>query len=548
MKKTITLLVVLSLIIAAGAIMAQASGDTVYCERCNQDISKDNWQVWNFESGNVAGGHYRLTDDFFSQTNTIRIPEDTIVCLDLNGHTYSSSGFRMFNIAGTFTIMDSKGGGMILSTGQASTYGGCALVQSSGTLKLYGGTIRYSAVPGVNVYAGGLIYIDGGRMDVYNGATVAGGIAQALSSTYAQGGNIAVHNDGVLKIYGGTIKDGLALKSSSKTGQGGNIYASNGGKVVIRGGVVEGGYSDSGGGNIFIAGGTLEMTGGIIRNGHALVSGGNIMANAGTDVANSVTISGGSITGGVAGGTYGAYSNDTFDRGTKGGGNIYERSPAGALNIAGGTIDGDIVLDYAKTFTLSGAPQIGLGNSGGLIFTDLSTKLVANAEGLTDGAEIYVQASRVFTTAFNDPDTAQKAIGFFKGAVRTSVSVTDANALQGTQGNEGYCPHCQQIVTWKNLNADATFSGHSYLSASLVRTSNLSVSNSWVLDLNGYTLHQENRRFIFNYNSADLSLTILDSWGGGRVQVQATQKAACSTFGKTALLNCLAVLCVWQRL
>lgn len=516
MKKHIILFTILALLITAGSFIVQASeNETIYCVRCNQDVSKDDWQEWDYQSGEVAGGHYKLTDDYFDQIDTVRIPEDTIVCLDLAGCTYSASNIRMFNIAGTFTVMDSKGGGTFLSTGENGKYGSFAVVQASGSFSLYGGTVRYSAVPGALGYSGGLFYIDGGRVNIYDG-TVAGGIVKATSSFNAYGGNFSVYNNGVLNIYGGTITDGKALKNGSKTAQGGNIYASSGSKINISGGTIENGYSDAGGGNIFIADATLSITGGSILNGHALVSGGNIMANA-TDP-NTLQISGGTISGGVCGGTFGSYANDTFARGTKGGGNIYDRSPAGILTISGGTIDGDIVLDYVKTMTLSGSPKIGLGKSGGMVFTSVGT-FKANATGLTEGAEIYVQSSRVFTTAFSTSDAAKAALNYFKGAVRTQLSATSANALQGAQGTQGYCPHCSAVVTWTELTSSTTsFTGHSYLNASLIRTGNLSVSSSWVLDLNGYTLHQENRRFIFNYNQQNISLTILDSWGGGKIQ------------------------------
>ena len=520
MKIIISFISIVTILFSICVIAVHAGAETVYCERCNQDITSDDWQTWDFTGGDVTGGHYRLTDDFFDQTETIRIPENNIVCLDLCGKTYAATKLRMLNIMGSFTLMDSVGGGMILSSGENGKYGGFALVQSSGTFKMYDGTVRYSAVPGVAPYSGGLFYIDGGYVDIKNG-TVAGGTVMATSSYNSSGGNFTVTNNGRLYISGGTVTQGCALKSSSKTAQGGNIYANSGAEVMISGGVIESGYSDAGGGNIFIADATLKITSGTIRDGHALVSGGNIMANANTNVVNTVNISGGSITGGVAGGTYGSYSDGTFGRGTKGGGNIYERSPAGILTISGGTIDGDIVLDYVKIMTLSGAPKIGLGKSGGLVFTDLSS-FKANVNGLTEGAEIYVQSSRVFTSTLTDPQTT---LAYFKGAVRTSVSVTSANTLQGTQGEFGYCPHCGETVTWSNLNTDGTASGHSYLSASIIRTGNLSVSNSWVLDLNGYTLHQENRRFIFNYNSQNLSMTVLDSWAGGKLQGTGTGNA-----------------------
>ena len=524
MKKYWIILAVLSMLFTAGVFTVHAAEETVYCERCNQDVSEDNWQSWNQAGSDIIGGHYRLTDDYFGQTDTIRIPEDTIVCLDLCGYTYSASNIRMFNIEGTFTIMDSKGNGLILCGGANGSGGGFAIVQSSGTFKLYGGTIRYSAVPGISAYNGALFLVDGGRVDIYNG-TVAGGTVKATSSYNSSGGNFTIQNSGKLNIHGGTITQGIALKSDKKTAQGGNIYASSGAKVVISGGVIESGYSDAGGGNIFIAEATLIINSGEIRYGHALVSGGNIMANALTDVVNTIEINGGSITGGVAAGTNASNAN-AFARDNKGGGNIYERSPAGILKINGGVIDGDIVLDYVGSVTLSGSPKIGIGKNGGLVFKDLNKKIKADAKGLSDGAEIYIQASRVFTTNFDSVDDAQKALNYFKGAVRTTISIS-SSALQGTQGNQGICPHCGKNITWNDLCATDTpyFNGHCYLSSSLTKASNTTVSSDIVLDLNGYVLHQENRRFIFNTNSDNLSMTVMDCSAGGKFQGTATGNA-----------------------
>mgnify|MGYP003293398525 CR=1 FL=1 len=521
MKKKFIILTLLVLVIVAATFMVNANQETVHCIQCNLDITPDMWKEWNFTEGSVPGGHYRLTDDFFGQTGTITIAENTTVCLDLNGHTYSTNNMRMFSVAGRFSVADYKGGGMMLSTGENGKYGGFALVQSTGSFDLYGGTIRHTPVNGISPYGGALFYIDGGSVDIHEGGVVTGGTVTATSSYLAMGGNFMVTNSGNLTIDGGTVTQGVALRSSSQQAQGGNIYATKGSRVNIKSGTVEDGYSDTGGGNIFIADAELNVSGGYVQNGHALVSGGNIMANA--TGANSVTISGGTITGGVCGGTYGSYADGTFTRGSKGGGNIYERSPSGTLSITGGTIDGDIVLDYVKTLTLSGAPKIGLGKSGGMVFTDLGT-FKANAKGLTADAEIYVQSSRVFTTTFSDEAAAQTALGCFKGAVRTAISVSN-NALQGTQSTEGYCPHCKESVTWKNLNTTDSVSDHCYLSSSLVRSKNLSVGSSLILDLNGYTLHQENTRFIFNYNSADRNLTILDTWAGGKIQGTGTGNA-----------------------
>ncbi|MBQ3252339.1 MAG: DUF4886 domain-containing protein [Oscillospiraceae bacterium] len=518
MKKFLAIMVALIVMVTVSAFIVNAENQTIYCERCNQDVSNDDWQNWDFTSGTVSGGHYRLTDDFLGQTDVVKIPEDTIVCLDLCGYTYSTKNIVTFNISGTFTVMDSKGGGTFMVSGKNSTHGSFAVVQSSGTFKLYGGAIRHASLPNVSQYSAGLIYIDGGRVDIHDG-TISGGKVMATTKVNSQGGNITLHNGGRLYVHGGKIENGIALKSSEKTAQGGNIYASGGSKVNISGGIIENGYSDAGGGNIFIADATLEISGGTIRNGHALVSGGNIMANATS--ANTVIISGGTITGGVAGGTYTSYSNNTFARGSKGGGNIYERTPTGILTISGGVIDGDIVLDYAENVTLSGTPKIGLGKSGGILFTNVGT-FTADISGLKDGAEIYVQSSRVFTKALPDADAANKALTYFKGAVRTDVSVTNTFALEGKVGAKGYCPHCSNQVDWTTTIGD----GHCYLSGSIVRTGNLTLSGNVVLDLNGYTIHEEARRVIFNSDGVNgMSMTVMDSFGGGRIQGTGTGNA-----------------------
>ena len=515
-KRILSCLLVVALVASVLVAPVRAAEDRLCSCGCGEQISKIQWQPWIFTEGNAETGHYYLDGNYASQTDTITVPAFKSVCLDLRGNVYDTENIRMFSLEGALSVMDSVGTGMILTTGKNGTAAGFAYVSSVGELNIYGGTVRFVPREDVVIPAGGLIYVRSGRLNIHGG-TVCGGVIRPNTTTNGQGGNIYL-NDGTMVMDGGVVTGGMALSNSSegsKTAyQGGNIYAVNGATIELSGGAITNGYCEQDGGNIYIASATLNISGdALISGGTALRNGGNIQQlSTGT---NSISVSGGHITGGVAGGV--PVDTATWDdtkgnfaqtRGAGGGGNLYVKTAAGSLDISGGKIDGDITVDSIGSITLSGAPEIGLGKSNGLM---LKNNEKADISGLT-GGEIYVYASHVFTEG---TENVSEKLSFFKGAVRTSLTV-EGNALKGSQGTEGYCPHCGQLVTWKACYwkdvSDITEQTHCYMRGTSLSAE--TIVAPLIVDMNGMTFGKEHSQQLVKTPG---SLTFLDSYGGGQL-------------------------------
>ena len=517
MKKSLIFLIALALLVSVGIFAATAENQTqpgsVWCERCRKNIPAEEWTEWTVTGGDLdAEGHYYLSDTYVSQESTVTIPALKFVCLDLRGNTWITENMTTLSISGDLSILDSVGGGRILTTGANGSAGAFAQVNLAGALNLFGGTVQFVPKDDVVISEGGLICVDSGTVNV-DGGTVTGGIVSAASDKNSFGGNFYLSGTSRLNLVSGQITKGMVIAGNNK--QGGNIYATGNSIVTVDGGFVEAGYAGSAGGNIFLASNAkLYVTGGEIRDGMSPVRGGNIAAISGGTVV--VEISGGTITGGVAAGLLKTLTatDDTTTRGEYGGGNIYGRAPSGTLKVSGGTIDGDVLLDYMGTLTLSGSPKIYLGNSNGLRINNSNIK--ADVSGLTSGAMIYVDSNAVFTKAI-DASKVEEVLSYFRGAVRTSVTATTSNTLQGTRGTQGYCPHCDQLVTWTAATKASADGQHIYLTKNYYSsTGNINNTLSAVLDLNGYTIYRDNWRILLSASGKTLS--VLDSWGGGKLE------------------------------
>ena len=509
-KRWLGILLVLALLLTVAVFAVQAETETAVCPHCKVAMDEISWSSWSLKEGGAEDGHYYLAREYAAQTAMITIPENEDVCLDLRGNMYFVKDIHPFDIYGTLTVMDSVGDGQFVTTGKNGNSGGFAKIKSTGTLNIAGGTIRRLNKSDVTIYAGGLVYVEGGVMNMSGGALV-GGIARANSSYSAQGGNIYMKS-GTLNVSGGIITGGMALSDTGKNAQGGNIFASkvDGADAVVNitGGVISDGYSDLDGGNLYLGSADLRVSGDAeIFGGHALRHGGNIAVMSSNA---SASLQGVTVSGGVAGGKL----NDA-GQGSGGGGNIYGYE--GAVSIADSTVSGDVRMESSMTsLTLSGVVNLGLGKSNGILMVK---SLAADVSALQDGSEIFVQANDVFTLAIPQAD-AQRIAGYFKGAIRTAVTLEEDFTLKGTQGTTGYCPHCYDPanpapVTWTKGLTDSS-DGHCYLSANMVGEANTTVVGNVILDLNGYTLGRTNRRIIMF--TAGKSLTVLDSVGGGKME------------------------------
>ena len=513
MRKLFVIVLALALLVTAGifAVQAETQSQADVCPHCQKPMDSITWSSWSFTGGEITGGHYYLAREYYGQTAMITIPEGVDVCLDLRDKMYFANDIHPFDIYGDLTVMDSQGNGQFITTGKSGYSGGFAKIMSTGTLNILGGTIRRLDKEGITIYVGGLIYINGGTMKM-SGGMLAGGIAKANSTYNAQGGNIFMKG-GSFEFTGGVITGGMALSDTGKKAQGGNIFISANATVTIDGGKVIDGYSDQDGGNTFLLGSSLTMHSGAITGGHAVRHGGNIAHIDDTTSENSVSLLGGSVSGGVAGGILKDLANNAVARGSGGGGNYYSYSTNGSLTVSNCTVGGDMKFDAIKDVTLSGATKIGLGKANGI---NVLGSGIMDVSGLTEGAEIYVCAMDVFTKPIPAAD-ADRIADYFKGAIRTSVELTSDFTLKGTQGTTGYCPHCNESVTWYAGFAPTSGQLHRYLTASNVRTDiNTSISQSIVLDLNGYTVYRGTKRIMIYQNTPDVVL--MDSFGGGKLE------------------------------
>lgn len=224
------------------------AGHISYCDHCKKDV------FWNPYTGEFyeTDDHYYLPCDIDTgKGKTIGEKKAYSICLDLNGHSFSTKA-RPFLVYSELSILDSAGGGSIV--GQC-TYqnglGGCINVARGGKLSLYGGTLTLQA----------------------------GGI------TPGKGGVVNVGYEAVFNMYDGAVKGGYV------TDQGGNIFV-NGSTFNMYGGTVEGGTADLSGGNIATAANsTLNLLGGTIAGDTVIGAGSKVT------VSGDLTVTAGAATG-----------------------------------------------------------------------------------------------------------------------------------------------------------------------------------------------------------------------------------------------------------
>ncbi len=532
MKRLYALVLVLAMVasmIVMPTYAAEEQNPTMqvgYCQHCKEVIPEEKWVPWDVTNTSPRTGHYYLAADIPDQSLQINISLDddlyrNRVCLDLRGRTYTVTGLRPFLLSGVLSVMDSVGGGEFAVTGASNAHGGFAMMgkgegckDGAGELNLYSGTIRrINTTTDLVSYGGLLILGDGATYNQYGGTMIGGEVVPHTIGTtnYAPRGGAIYAPNGNINICGGILTGGvsrsgeLPMSGSTETqkfeGNGGNIYIASG-ELNISGGVVENGYADMYAGNIYASATNVNISGGIIRNGAAAGASGNIQFGGKA----TLTISGGYITGGAC---------------RTRGGNLYVNDSNASLNITGGKIDGDLSVGLFKTFTLSGAPKILLGNSNGLRLQSADAGDKLDISGLTEGAEIYFDGvDQVFTLPVEE---AESYLGYFKDAIRADISVDESGALKVAQGNTGFCPHCWESgeqATWTAFdnsqpNAILSFTDqyHFYLTGTTSRTLLLDIKAGadLVLDMAGCTLTVTNYRF----SNCAGHLSMMDSCGFG---------------------------------
>lgn len=318
---------------------ARVYGETGWCEVCQKEVT---WKAMtNSSSITAADGHWYVPADMtqWVQSTFASTSKDYTVCLDLNGKvlTRAENG-RNFRVAENevLNIMDSVGGGKIVTHGGTSYNGGMFMITAGGKVNMYGGTLEF-VDKGIKNGYGGIVYLSGAgsTFNLYDGV-ITGGISYAQStdkSGYggnfyivggaalnmykgeisngkaygilaekstggytamaAYGGNIYMSESSMVNIYGGVIKDGQAVRETftdpagteySNMSYGGNIYKVNtsklDGRLFIENATVSGGKAHRGG-NIFTTSGSagrIELKNATIADGYVTQFGGNIMS------------------------------------------------------------------------------------------------------------------------------------------------------------------------------------------------------------------------------------------------------------------------------
>lgn len=526
MKKRILSLSLVFSILASMVVMptkaAPVTSLTDPCPcNCGSSLSQVQWLPWNVnEEGNPPSGHYYLDDDY-TQTSQKTIGAGSRIVLDLRGHklTQEAEG-KLFLLYGYMAVLDSVGGGCISTSPKADALASAFMVHFNdtgvGELELHSGTVTTEDT-GKGSLNGGLVYVGTDcTFRMLGGMLLSGRTEGSGGAIYgASGSTIEIENGSITDCYaksnGGSIYSSgtTSVKNckiwGGKAGNfGGNLYQT-GGKLTINNSDIAYGSSEStsttnyGGGNLCsLSSATVDVCNTTIRDGYASYNGGNVYYTTGNYTFTNTVIQGGVCR------SYGA-NLATFSNNN--------------TTMEHCTITGDVRYG-AGTLTLKGTTKIGLNNNG----LDLlgSTTTVIDASGLTDGAEIFVEANGVFTQAGANQDYFKPALRTGDITANTDGCLTASQVSSGKPG--GYCPHCNQRVTWTRFGTEADkvgfdnnhnlYNGHYYLDANGGYLYNLNANIDFVLDLNSKSLSVSNRMFLVN---GDSSLSVLDSGGGGRL-------------------------------
>ena len=440
------------------------------------------WKKWdpNLTGGKPLSGHYYLEADY-THSKQYQVDSGVRVVIDLRGHKLCTEGSRLLLVYGYTAVLDTVGGGLISANATGTANGGAVMVAWDGvamndemdaTFELFDctATLEY----GKSALNGGVFSVGGScKLRIYNCKILSAAALERGGAIYNNANSIVELKD--TEIYGcyagasgGAIfSNGSVTMENCKIGgneaaeYGGCIYSSNG-KLTVKKSVLESNISNAtqnGGGNIYaVNGGTINMTSSTVRNGYAATNGGNIFLGK-----ISCSMIGSTISGGVAGNM---------------GGNLYCTNANANVSLNGCTVSGDMYYTGGK-LTVKNKTKIGLNNNG----LKLGSATAFTSSGLTDGAEIYI-------------DDYTETASYLKPAI----------------GDTGYCPHCNQLVSWTALRE--TPGGHCYLTANISQTEPFEIAADTVIDLRGFEIASAGRVFAVAESG---KLTVLDSVGGGNV-------------------------------
>lgn len=566
-KRLLSLTLILTILFSLFALRAEGESvgenitsisETCPCG-CGSTLSKVQWKAYNVnEDGSLAPGHYYLEDDYAQTGSQQVIMSGNRIVIDLRGHTLTTAyNGRLFLIYGNLYVLDTAGGGQMMSKTSGSGYGGVVMMSinetNSSLFELHSGTLTVDA-EGKSSLRGGIISVGQSSTFRMFGGVITGGTTVASDTLYSQGGALAgIMSSATIEILGGTIMN------CSSASDGGSIY--NIGTTILRNCRILGGTAQGNGGNIYQGGGSLIMDNCEIAYGtaHGTTGGGNIYVNKAT-----VTDSASTIRDGYAAGNTGSSGGGNLFVGTgtqtfvgttirggvsnRYGANVLNWSSDAKTKLQNCSIDGDVRW-AGNGLTLAGKTKIGLRGNG-LNLVGGSAGSVVSGSGLTAGAEIFVSARwGVFT---NDKVNSD----YFKPALRTIITQQSDGKLSGSlaaSGKEGgYCPHCYdpqnpKTVSWTAFGSgvfmegttDEIPAGHYYLSKSVTGSYVLNqASQDVVIDINGVNITGNGRAFSVT-NGASLSL--VDFNGAG--SVTGTGGVTTATDGEVTKLSGGVIYC-----
>lgn len=366
---------------------------------------------------------------------------------------------------------EGHGGGNICQAGGTITMSGGTIengIANNDTNKPQGGNIRQNS--GIFTMTGGTIQ-NGATSNLGGNARIAGTFNIQSGTVYggtsaSSGGSLALVG-GALNISGGTVSGGDGKQTTKNGANGGLIYINTGTVTVSGNAILENGYATNGG-LIQQAGGTLNITGGILRNGKASNYGGNIYAN-------TLNVTGGTISGGTAktgGNMYikgGTISGATLSGGNATGGH------GGTLYVEGNTVDmtgctvtGGVVDGYQGGVAfVTGGATLTVTNSEITVNNDCE-----NCKGFrVQGANLVLTGT---TTIKYEGKRIGDAVDVVKaGTAAATVTLADSVSCVNTGTGESAAIHIQnysknhaKLIVKDNWTGTATFAMEYYGSGS----------------------------------------------------------------------------------
>lgn len=329
----------------------------------------------------------QLTDNITGFAQTIEIPENKVITLDLNGYTIacvSEAEISAITVEGTLTLIDtSTDGNGTISGGQGGgngsedkpNFGGSVYVSSDAIFNMKGGHISGNKSKGQN-YSSDLIGGCGVYVHLDGTFNLSGGYIENNTlniSYYGFGGAGVLVQGGTFEMTGGTIRKNAIERLSSN---GSYQNATGFGAGVLIKSVTIGGTKYSA---------TFNMRGGEITNNRVNAStgaGAGVAVGYKYDEADSSTFT---MTGGrISGNTIDAFGQDTRGGGVFCGGN---------MNISGSAVISENIATATNSNGYGGGvyctPFAVLNMSGGKITQNTATSEKWSTSGY--GGGIYIK-------------------------------------------------------------------------------------------------------------------------------------------------------------